>query len=169
MGNSSNPLDSEARKESRAIRKWTRLVVGVVIVALGLGIGWLGGKALNRSISHAPAATDLPANESAPVQQPQPGTQSPSKDNTQGSQPPAQKSDQPSAPGSQPQSDAPPPPTKPESKESPKPPDIPDPEQASKEVGRKALKKMMKEINNASGNSNSAKKAKNTNANENRE
>jgi hypothetical protein len=112
--------EPRARRDRK--RKAGRLIAIVFIGFVGLGVGWLAGKALSDTVP--PAAGDNSATEveSAPARPPQPEV-------------------------SQPQ----PPVVKPEPKEKPEKDEgggieLPTDERSMKEAGRKALKRVLKEI-----------------------
>ncbi|MEK6322390.1 MAG: hypothetical protein AABN33_11980 [Acidobacteriota bacterium] len=135
-------------------RRTTKLIVTALVVALGIGAGWLGGKVLSGG-SHpppAPPANDVSASDDpAPRSRPLPESQPPAKG----------ASEKPAAPSSEsaPEAEKPvvvtePPPKLPrvdKEEERAEKPEIPTEEDSAKEVGRQALKKMKKEPNNMNG------------------
>lgn len=119
-------------------RKRTKpmLAATVLIAIFGLGAGWIAGKALSGKMNHSAPASNVPAaKDSSSTSQPQPETPPPAKGTTEGSKP------QPEPPAPVVKSEPQEPP-----KKEPDVTEIPDAEQSTKEIGRQALKKMMKEI-----------------------
>ena len=113
-----------------------RLAATVLIAIFGLGAGWIAGKALSGVIGHSAPASDVPVGkDSSSISQPQSEISAPAKGATEGSKP------QPEPPAPVVKSE----PQEPTKKE-PDVTEIPDAEQSTKEIGRQALKKMMKEI-----------------------
>lgn len=164
-------------------RRSSKYLVTALVVALGIGAGWVGGKVLNGRMSHAPnapAAADVSTGDNpAPTSQPQPESRSVMRADTAEkpvtSAPPAPDVEQPAvAPEPRPKESKEAEAKEVEPKAPPKVPRVEKDEEAekagedpSKEIGRKALKKINKDINNMNGNSPGNKNEKNGNKNEN--
>lgn len=172
------------RYAQNASKRTSKFLITALVVALGIGAGWIGGKVLNGRMSQSTAAAtpgDVSAVDNpAPSSQPQPESRPGKRAET------AEKPATPSQPASEAQQPVVTTETPPVTKEpAPKgaasgevPPgvprvdkeegaDKPAAEDPSKEIGREALKKINKEIANMNGNSPGTKKEKTGNKNEN--
>src|SRR5262245_8965468 len=122
--------DAASRVSPKQHRKRPGLAAAVLIAIAGLGAGWIAGKTLSRAVSATPPPVDVPNQEnlnsfsSPPVRSQSGGSQLQPEH-----QPGVVKSD----------------PDRRQSMED-ELEDIPDSEEPSKEIGRQALKKLMKEI-----------------------
>jgi hypothetical protein len=158
------PLSAQNRP-----RRTSKVLLTALVVALGVGAGWVGGKVLNGRMSHSTAApSNVSGDNSAPNAQPQPesrtGKPAATPDNAATTSQPAPEVEQPGVVSDSRPKEAEP--KEAEPKEAPpKVPrvekdeevDKPATEDPSKEIGREALKKMSKEIKKtkrASGNKN---------------
>ena len=146
---------SAPSKSNRA----SRMIVTVLVVVVGIGAGWIGGKVLSRRMSNSPAAA--PASD-ASAGDPSTALSLPSPQ----SQPPTKRTSAVAAPLSQPTPESEQPvvasearPKEPEPGEAlrqapPKTPKVdkddgpetPTAEDPAKEIGRQAVKKMSKEV-----------------------
>jgi outer membrane biosynthesis protein TonB len=177
------PYAQNAQKQPRRISKF---LVTALVVALGIGAGWVGGKVLNGRMSHstdAVAPGDVSTGDNpAPTSEPQPESrpakhaETPEKSVTPSQ--PAPEDEQPAvAPETRPKD-----PKEAESKEAepkapPKVPRVEKEEEAdkaaaedpSKEIGRKALKKINKESNMNANSPTKKEKAANKNENPDRQ
>ena len=138
---------SAPNKPNRA----SRMMVTALVVAFGIGAGWIGGKVLSRRISNSPAAA--PASDASvgdPSTSPSAQSQAPSKRTSAGAPP-----SQPTPESEQPVVAPEPRPKEPEPREAPPKtpkvdkddgPETPTAEDPAKEIGRQAVKKMSKEV-----------------------
>lgn len=148
-------VPSSPHKSKRA----SRIIITALIATVGIGAGWIGGKVLNGRISRAPAAA--PASDALIGEKPAANTQPPesaphAKRNSGVEKPPDSRSE-PASETEQPLVTTEPPFKDAASREAPpKVPRVDKEEEAdtatgedpSKEIGRKALKKMSKENKN---------------------
>ena len=137
-------------------KRASKILITALIATLGIGAGWIGGKVINGRISRTPAAA--PPSDPSIAEKPAPTPQP-----SESPQPAKRNSGAENAPNSRSESTAeveeplraPEPPKEAASKEAP--PKVPrvdkeeetdktTAEDPSKEIGRKALKKMSKEI-----------------------
>jgi hypothetical protein len=151
-------------------RRISRFVVIALIVAVGIGAGWAGGKFLNGRMNRSTAAAlpgDVPAGDnSASETQPHPVASQPQPESQNAKV--AETTEKPVTPN-QPAPDTEKPvtaaPDTPPKEVEPKktPPEVPQVEKdedsdkptedPAKEIGRKALKKINRELNNSNANS----------------
>jgi hypothetical protein len=117
-----------------------RLAAGVLIAAIGVGTGWIAGKRLSGAVSHsAPDNIDTSIPDSSTALQPELQAQPPAKEGSSESQAKVKSPSSVVKPEAEPQQE-------PEIEKERA--DIPNYEEATKEIGRKALKRMMKDIQN---------------------
>ena len=142
---------SAPNKSKRA----SRMIVTALVVVVGVGAGWIGGKVLIRRMGNSPAAapaSDASAGDpSTALSLPSPQSQPPTKRTSAVAAPlaePAPESEQPVV-ASEPR------PREPEPREAPPKtpkvdkddgPETPTAEDPAKEIGRQAVKKMSKEV-----------------------
>jgi hypothetical protein len=133
------------------------MIVTALVVVVGIGAGWIGGKILSRRMSNSPAAapaSDAPAGDPSTAL-PSPQSQPPSKRTSTEvapPSPPTPESDQPGV-ASEPRArepepkdaprEAPPKTPKVDKEDGPETPTAEDP---AKEIGRQAVKKMSQDV-----------------------
>jgi hypothetical protein len=134
-------------------KRASRMIVSALVVVVGIGAGWIGGKVLSRRMSNSPAAapashasagdpsTALPSPQSqAPSKRTSAVVASPSEPTPESKQPEVASEHR--AKESEP-NDAPPKTPKVDKNDGPETPTAEDP---AKEIGRQAVKKMSKEV-----------------------
>jgi hypothetical protein len=142
---------SAPNKPNRA----SRMMVTALVVAFGIGAGWIGGKVLSRRMSNPSAATpasDASAGDpSTALSPPSAQSQPASKRTSAVTAPPSE----PTPESEQPVGASEPRPKEPEPREAPPKtpkvdkddgPETPTAEDPAKEIGRQAVKKMSKEV-----------------------
>jgi hypothetical protein len=142
---------SAPNKSKRA----SRMIATALVVVVGIGAGWIGGKVLSRRMSSSPAAapaSDASAGDpSTALSLPSPQSQPPTKRTSAVAASPSE----PTPESEQPVVASEPRPKEPEPREAPPKtpkvekedgPDTPTAEDPAKEIGRQAVKKMSKEV-----------------------